>query len=263
MTKCRTGKDNKEMCIDIFGGCEMRWSYGFPWMLKYLDQRYRDILGHQGLLRYLDQFPQFHRAIEREMQRPKVKYDVHGNANHYPGLAHSPFWMFGYIDCSHDQCCTPCSGPDGDFEGAPRKEEFPVMQEAFYSGYKHFHSVKVETVALPNGITTVFGPISGRGNDTTTLAHGRGAQLSWQERYCNLELGWIRQHIEFYFQEVSGYFKICASKDSYKLAKANPYVVEQLRVCHLLTNIYNCLNGDKLSSKLDVPTPVLEDYLRL
>lgn len=60
------------MCINIFGGHEKQWSSGFPWMLLYLDNRYRNIVGHQGLLRYVDQFPYFHEAMEREMQQPKT-----------------------------------------------------------------------------------------------------------------------------------------------------------------------------------------------
>jgi hypothetical protein len=78
-----------------------------------------------------------------------------------------------------------------------------------------------------------------------------------------MELSWIRQQIEIYFGEVSGLFRICSSKDSYMLAKEHPYVLEQLRVCHLMTNIYDCLNGDKFSTKLGVSTPRLEDYLSL
>lgn len=149
----------------------------------------------------------------------------------------------------------------------------------------------------------MYGPVSGRGSDITTVrdsglddfirliqqhkpvlymafgdliynahltairsyyeAHGPGVVLTWQERLVNLEVSWIRQQIEYYFGEVSGLFKLCSDRESYKLAKEHPYVVEQLRVCHLLTNMYNCLNGDKFSSKLGVRTPVLEEYLQL
>ncbi|KAL3780051.1 hypothetical protein ACHAWO_004039 [Cyclotella atomus] len=198
----------------------------------------------------------------------------------------------------------PFAGPAGDFELLPRKEQYQITQRAFYSGYKHFHSIKVETLGLPNGISFMYGPVAGRGSDITTVrdsglddfirliqqnkpmmymafgdliynaqfltairsyyeAHGPGVILMWQERLVNLELSWIRQQIEFYFGEMSNLFTICLSKESYKLAKEHPYVLEQLRVCHLMTNMYNCLNGDKFSSKLGVHTPVLEDYLRL
>jgi hypothetical protein len=44
-------------------------------MLLYLDNRYRNIVGHQGLLHYVDQFPysHSHEAMELEMQRPKTQ----------------------------------------------------------------------------------------------------------------------------------------------------------------------------------------------
>ncbi|KAL7502816.1 LOW QUALITY PROTEIN: hypothetical protein ACHAXN_000719 [Cyclotella atomus] len=92
------------------------------------------------------------------------------------------------------------------------------------------------------------------------VAAGPGVALTWEERLVNLELSWIRQQNSTL---VSGLFKICASKECYKLAKEHLYVVEQLHFCHLLVNIYNCLSGDKFSCKLGVPTPLLEDYLQL
>jgi hypothetical protein len=158
-SKCRTGYNNKEMCINIFGGHEKRWSYGFPWMLLYLDNRYRNIVGHQGLLRYVDQFPYFHEAMEREMQRPKTHYDVHNNPVHTPGLLFNPFKMAMLVDRSHDGICVPFSGPAGDYEFAPRKAQYAITQRAFFSGYKHFHSIKVETVMLPNGISTLYASV--------------------------------------------------------------------------------------------------------
>ncbi len=43
-------------------------------------------------------------------------------------------------------------------------------QETVFSGWKKLHGIKVETVFLPNGILTVFGPVSARQNDRCTLA---------------------------------------------------------------------------------------------
>ena len=63
--KCISGKTNKALCNDTFGGNKNRWSYGFSWMLKYLANRYKDILGHQGLLRYVEKFPDFYICIAR------------------------------------------------------------------------------------------------------------------------------------------------------------------------------------------------------
>jgi hypothetical protein len=138
-------------------------------MLKYLDNRYQGIIGHKGLLRYVNDFPYFHQAMEREMQRPNVHYDVHNNPIYSDGLLHNPIFMFGIVDCSLDGIHVLFAGPAADFEFAPRKEQYQITQGAFYSGYKHFHSNKVETLGLPNGISFMYGPVAGRGSDITTV----------------------------------------------------------------------------------------------
>ena len=63
MMKCKKGHSNKDMCDYIFGGHASRWSFGFPCILDYLYERYTNIIGHQGLSRFVDQFPQFFEAV--------------------------------------------------------------------------------------------------------------------------------------------------------------------------------------------------------
>ena len=58
MTKVATGLSNQRMVDMYIGGDYARWSHAYPWMLKYLDKRYRDIIGHQGLTRVINQFPE-------------------------------------------------------------------------------------------------------------------------------------------------------------------------------------------------------------
>ena len=53
-------------------------------------------------------------------------------------------------------------------------------QESVYSGWKSLHGIKVETVLLPKGISTVFGPVSARQNDRGTL------NLSGLKRFLTL-----------------------------------------------------------------------------
>ena len=165
MTRCKKGLTITDMVNFIFGGHCNRWSYGWPWMLRYLDNRYRNILGHQGLLRFVDQFPQFFEAIENHVKKPKWHRDDDGNLWWSPGLANLPFWIFGFIDCSIYRTNVPYSGPDGDIVGAGRKPWYHIMQRAIYTGWKSIHGMKIETVRLPNGISTVFGPVSCRRSD--------------------------------------------------------------------------------------------------
>lgn len=59
--------------------------------------------------------------------------------------------------------------------------------------------------------------------------------------------------------------QICSNAKSYRIGKRLPYANEQLRVCHLLSNCYTCVNGNKSSSyqKFKINPPVLEKYLQL
>ncbi len=92
-----------------------------------------------------------------------------GNALFIPGLDALPYNIFGWIDDSIDRVQVPYSGPDGDYEGAPRQAQYIDAQESVYSGWKKVHGIKVETVFLPKGISTLFGPVTARQNDQGTL----------------------------------------------------------------------------------------------
>ena len=230
------------------------------------------------------------------------KHNVDGTIVEVEGLNFLPFDIFGFIDCSINRICRPFSGPDGDYVGAPRKEQYARTPRAFYTGYKKCHGIKVETVLLPNGISTVFGPVSARLHDTASVLNMSGLNqflvqiqrnkqhryqvmgdgvyrtgflecvrsyfrppLTQGQDYCNSKLKACRQSIEWSYGDISQLFAICDDPNSYMLAKRNPYAIEQLRVCHLLVNIHNCLNGGKASGHnmfCCVP-PTLEQYLQL
>lgn len=168
MMRMKTGDDHTQM-NEVFGGDIRRWSFAWRWIMLYLDERYKNIIGHQGLLHFVDEFPAFYDAINQKVQRSWVS-NYNRRAGTYQvtdGLAFLPFDLFGFIDCSIDKISRPLSGPDGDFEGCGRKEYEEIVQRAFYTGYKKIHGIKVETVLLPNGISPVFGPVSARRFDIT------------------------------------------------------------------------------------------------
>jgi hypothetical protein len=174
MIKVAHGFDNAYMVNNIFGGHISRWSHAYRWAIMYLDHRYASVLSHAGLLRFVDQFPVFNAAIEKECQRTKkrelVTPDENGNTwIEVPGLLHLPFDIVGFINDSIDRCSTPMSGPRGDYAGAARKAEYEDAQQAFYTGYKKIHGIKVETIHLPNGMSFLFGPVSARHNDAGLL----------------------------------------------------------------------------------------------
>ncbi|KAL9189077.1 hypothetical protein ACHAXT_011567 [Thalassiosira profunda] len=312
LCKIATGGTNQSIVDEYFGGDYARWSFGYRWMLRYLDDRYKDIIGHQGLSRFVGDFPRFHKAIERFVQRERVVERLDGSYDIIPGLEYLPWDIFGFIDDQDSQSCVPFSGPRGDYEGAARRVEYADAQQSVYSGYKKFHGLGMETVFLPNGISTVFGPVSCRRGDAAVLAmsnlnpflcfiqhglffagagmavyygvfgdtafnlgmecvqsyfraYGAGAQLTDAQKKCNGAVKAARITIEKNYAMKANLFRICNSKEGLKLAKKNPYALEQLRVCHLLVNCYVCLNGDQASSinTFGVSPPKLEDYLEL
>ena len=108
----------------VCGGHASRWSYGFPWIVRYVDKRYTDILGHQGLTRFVDQFPDFFDAIQQKVQQTTTHHFNDGNAQDVTGLNFLPFDIFGFVDCTIYRMRRPYSGPAGDFIGAPRKERY-------------------------------------------------------------------------------------------------------------------------------------------
>lgn len=165
MTKHRTGFSNKHLCDLIFGGWPSPWSHGWPWILHFLDEKYAHIIGHQGLARFLDKFPRFFNSIQNFIRQRTIHHFNDGTAEATSGLNFLPFVIFGFIDCTIFRICRPYSGPAGDFVGAPRNSRYYNAQRAVYTRFKKLHGVKIETVMLPNGISTVFGPTSARPND--------------------------------------------------------------------------------------------------
>ncbi|NCF89935.1 MAG: hypothetical protein GWQ05_03100 [Verrucomicrobiaceae bacterium] len=269
MTRMKKGWSINDMVDWIFGGHYSRWSHGWPWMLRYVDNRYRNILGHQGLLRFVHQFPRFFESIENFVKKPKWHTDNNGQRWWSPGLANLPYRIFGFIDCSIYRTNVPYSGPDGDVVGAGRKPWYQSAQEAIYTGWKHLHGMKVETVRLPNGISTIFGPVSCRRadigytgrtvHDMSGLnekyaalgdgvygvnmecirsyfnAHFTAAQITEFMRVCDAEVKGSRQSIEWGYGKTENVFAACHSADSFKLGKRNP-VSTDYSVCRIFPN---------------------------
>lgn len=170
MTKIATGLDNTDLVDLYFGGDYALWSYIYKKTLIYVAHCYRNIIRHQGLARYLNEFPRFHRAIQNFCTTPREYQDLNGDWGWLTGLAYLPLDIIGFIDNSIDRTCVPLSGPREDCVGAARNADYDEMQRAFYTGYKKYHGIKYESILLPNGLVTLFGPVSARHSD-------RGVQL--------------------------------------------------------------------------------------
>ncbi|EJK74740.1 hypothetical protein THAOC_03560 [Thalassiosira oceanica] len=126
----------------------------------------------KGLGRFASRFHYFYTQIERYCQRALDYYDINGTLTHINvGLIYLPFIIFGFIDCSVFRVYRPFSSTVNQFyAGSQRNPRYHDAQRAVYTGWKKFHGIKIETVMLPNGLSTVYGPVSARVFDTTGVA---------------------------------------------------------------------------------------------
>lgn len=162
MTKCKLGISNRLLCDKFFGGHQARWSFGYPWILMYLDERYKHTISHEILHRFEPQFPHFYNVFNKFVKKTSRRHHNDLTSSDHIGLNFLPFRIFALIDCSIYRINRPFSGPDGNYIGAPRKENYQVAQRAVYTGFKKCHGIKVQTILLPNGISCLYGPTSAR-----------------------------------------------------------------------------------------------------
>jgi hypothetical protein len=290
LAKIASGLANVELCDNVFGGAEDRWSYGYPHFLRYLDQRYFLINSFLGLARWLQMFPSFSACIKRKLEDRGL---VRGND--YECL------IFGWIDGSIFETCTPETGPDGDYVDAPRKANAYWHQRALFTRYKHLHGVKMLTILLPNGISFIWGPFSARPHDAAVLGWSQlNTMLNRLQnglfpgglRYCvfgdrgfpynggcirshygvndprvgdNAALSAARISIECWYGFFADTFRVCSTFAPWKLREEHPHVNEQLRVAHLLANIYTCYNHNNCSNSMlgSRFVPTAQQYLHL
>ena len=81
-----------------------------------------------------------------------------------------PFTVFSFIDNTMTAMCRPGGGPITGGIQAPRVDK--LVQQAWWTGWKKLHGLKMQTVFMPNGMDfEVWGPVSVRHNDNYTLAN--------------------------------------------------------------------------------------------
>ena len=92
-----------------------------------------------------------------------------------------------------------------------------------------------------------------------------GMNITTAQKMCNDRIKPHRQAIEWSYGDVDNIFQICSNVKSYRIGKMLPYANQQLCVCHLLSNCFTCINGNKALSykKIKINPPLLEDYLQL
>ena len=82
------------------------------------------------------------------------------------------FSTFAFIDCNCLDTSRPGGGPAG--EGTDAARWHPLIQRAFYNGWKSVHGLKNQTVDTAFGMTMdIYGPYSLRKNDLKLLTYSR------------------------------------------------------------------------------------------
>jgi hypothetical protein len=117
-----------------------------PMDVEVLDKRYVNIVGHQGLARFVNNLPCFKRAIEMYVQHDHQGELVNKTMTIIPSINFMPWDLFGFIDNTINKILTPFSGPQGNYECAVCKAGYEDAQQVFYSGYVKDHRIKVETI---------------------------------------------------------------------------------------------------------------------
>jgi hypothetical protein len=99
-TLCRlaTGLTWCQMVDFYISGDTTWWTFAYSWMLKTLDQRYINIISHQGLARYVDEFQAYRCAIQEYVQRDHQRELINGTMMIAPGINFMPWDIFGFID---------------------------------------------------------------------------------------------------------------------------------------------------------------------
>ena len=165
MTKLAHETDNLLLCLNYFGRNSKRWSYAYPWFLKFIDQKFAHIIGFQGLHRFVPHFPYFAQKIAEKLNKLWKYVDpITGVETIVPGLGLNPFLfrIFAFVDGLYFRSSVPGTGPCGDYEGAGRNIDAYLIQRAFYTGYKKIHGLAIMSIMLPNGLHFIYGPASAR-----------------------------------------------------------------------------------------------------
>ena len=132
---------------------------------------------------------------------PHAHPQLHRRQPRRPGLVAAgagPAGQHGVPPVSRHPTGRPGGGPARD--GANARRNDPLIQRAWYNGWKKLHGMKWQTVDLPNGMNFhVWGPISIRHNDLESHdlseINAKLAQLQIGEMYQFVSMVILRIYI--------------------------------------------------------------------
>jgi hypothetical protein len=158
----------------VFGMTYIQASSVFQLFLRFMVDNWGYLLTNNVTF-WLPYLPMMAAALRNKLAEKGVEFP------------HGSFCVFGFIDNTMNSTCRPGGGPARDGTNAPRND--PLIQRAFYNGWKKLHSLKWQTVDLPNGMNFhAWGPCSGRHNDQESLEFSR-----LNEILVDMQLGQLLQ----------------------------------------------------------------------
>jgi hypothetical protein len=177
LIKNASGLTHAKMSDAVTHGCVTQLRLGYNYMLHYLDQRYRDLIGPHGIEKWGDQLPQMAKKIRVKIGQDRWWYDTANQQFNQELCAvyfqPGEFSVAGFVDCKDWKICRPGSGPNQQpfpHLGAKRIPNWYTRQRSFFGGHHQQHAVKTLAFTLPNGMTAaVFGPCSSRRHDLCLL----------------------------------------------------------------------------------------------
>lgn len=169
-------------------------------------------------------------------------------------------------------------------------------QRIVYNGHKRVHSLKFQSVAIPNGlVANLYGPIEGRRHDAGMLKDSgllntlqrkartprgdilciygdpayplrpqlmcpyRENNLTFQMQEFNTAMSEVRVTVEWLFGDIVESFKFIDYKKNLKLGLSA--VGKQYIVSVFFRNLITCLYGNSTSEFFDLDPPSLLEYL--
>ena len=290
LIKVKEGDSHLKMAKSTFGGSDggRRWSYGYKFFLEHVTNRYRHLIGVEGLKRWIPHFPRFAKAICQHIAKPKLyipddddPYIIDVDATHFDP---DDFNIALFFDGVFFPTAKPLSGPASDGVGTTRKVGAQLAQQAIY-GHKG-HGLLMLSFMMPNGIHCWYGPVSARRNENHILlwsgldellyeiqtrvsdqiytAYGdqifkndiyrcikichQDKPFTNEQRLENRVLNRARVSIEWDYGRLKDLFKESTRKDSKKLVTDTGAVANELLFEGLLKNIHCCFNGNGCSA---------------
>ena len=276
-----SGEDQYNIAVNVFGRDQSQQSRALKWFLNHMYSTFQDLVTDN-----LDWWYQ-NGYLYQSMVAIRTKFG--GN---------DLFSTCAFIDCNCLECCRPGGGPCDEGTDATRWD--PLIQKAFYNGWKSNFGLKHQTVDCAYGMTIdLHGPWSLRRNDLTLLREsninnrlrdlqiGSPVQLniygdSIYPRLSHLKssyrhegaLDWmheenrryakVRISIEWNYSITANLYKYLQNENKLKILGSN-YTAKVYTVATIMRNCHVALYGSETSNYFDlvIPDSFLEKYMQV